>query len=129
MNDLGPRGEEVYKALTEGRDVNAVHMSLALNVARMVDNLDQIESEIPEHSATVRNSQDTETINPLISEHRMITSALSTILAKMGLAELPEIKKRGKNKLDELAERRAERERSRSGGADTPDSIQSGGDN
>ncbi|AAN12654.1 hypothetical protein LITTLEE_8 [Mycobacterium phage LittleE] len=106
---LGARGAEVYQALTENRKMNAAQKVMALNAARLADTLDRIESELAFASTTVINSQGTETINPLISEARMLTGALCTILAKMGIAELPEQSSGEKSVFDQLAARRAER--------------------
>lgn len=124
MEDLNPRGLEVYTALTEGRKLNAAHRAMALNAARLVDALDRMSAEIKVRELTVINSQGTETVAPLIAESRAITSALSQILAKMGFAELPEPKSTEKSVLDELAERRASRARV----ADPENSTQSAGE-
>lgn len=131
LDALTPRAQEVYKALTEGRDVTVVHKAMVLNVARMVDKLDRADEELSGlDSLTVINGQGTETINPLVAEQRMITSALSTILAKMGISELPEAKTQEKSPLDEIAERRAARERERAArDSNTANSLQSAGDN
>ena len=121
---LNDRGDEVYKSLIEGREVSAAHKAMALNAARMVDTLDRIEAEfLLDPRLTVINSQGTESPNPLITEQRMITGALSQILSKLGVAALPEVKKQGKSKRDELAERRDKR-RAGIRGPDTQDSVQ-----
>lgn len=123
---LNDRGREVYAALTGGRDLNAVQKMQALNVARMADQLDRIATEMEINPAlTVVNGQGTTTVNPLIAEARQITSALTTILAKMGISELPEAKGNEKSALDEIAERR----RARSRGAAPEDSLHAAGDN
>ena len=115
---LGERGQEVYKALIEGRDVSAAHKALALNAARMADTLDKIELELSLNpNLTVINSQGTRTVNPLIAEARMITGALSQVLAKMGLAELPEVSSGDRSKVDDLAKRRAQRQAARASNA------------
>ena len=119
MTNLGPRGGEVYAALTEGRDLTAVHRALILNVARMVDKLDQIADELPEDCLTVINEKGTEAAHPLITEQRMIMTALSTILAKMGISELPEAKAQGKSVVDQITERRLARQQSRDSSGDS----------
>jgi hypothetical protein len=58
---------------------------------------------------TTINSQGTETINPVLSELRMVTSALSQVLAKLGVGELPRVRAGEKSIRDQLAERRAKR--------------------
>lgn len=119
---LNQRGREVYLALIEGRDVNAAHKANALSVARMADTLDRIEIELAINpNLTVENSQGTRTVNPLISEARMISGALSTILAKMGISELPERASGEKTVFDQLAARREERQRTANGGSDSAD--------
>lgn len=123
---LKDRGVEVYKALTERRDVSAAHRVMALSAARIADTLDLIELELALNpQLTVENSQGTITVNPLIAEARMLTGALSQILAKMGVSSLPEQESQEKSKLDELAERRAERAAART--SNTTDSLQSDG--
>ena len=107
---LNTRGRETYLALTQGRDINAAQKAMALNAARMTDTLDRIDEELAlRPNLTVINSQGTETVNPLIAEHRMITGALSQILAKMGFSALPDATSGEKSKFDELSERRAQR--------------------
>lgn len=123
---LAERGRGIYDALIKGRDVSAAQKALAINVARMADTLDRIEIELalnPE--LTVVNGQGTRTVNPLITEGRMITGALSTILAKMGISELPEPSSGEKSVFDQLAAKRAERLAAR-GGADPEDLGSSG---
>lgn len=110
IENLEVRGQAVYDALTVGRPVNAVQKMQALNVARMADTLDRIEAELAlDPELTVVNGQGTTTVNPLISEHRQIMSALTTILAKMGISELPEASSGEVSPLDQLAAKRAER--------------------
>ncbi|AGS82307.1 hypothetical protein SEA_EJIMIX_10 [Mycobacterium phage Ejimix] len=115
---LGPRGSEVFEALTDKRSLNAAQRALALNAARLADTLDRIESELAHAPLTVINSQGTETIHPLISEARMLTGALSQILAKMGVSALPEPESKEKRPLDVLAERRAQRQAARASNAE-----------
>ncbi|AEJ92090.1 hypothetical protein OPTIMUS_6 [Mycobacterium phage Optimus] len=115
---LGPRGSEVFEALTDGRPISAAQRALALNAARLADTLDRIESELAHAPLTVINSQGTETIHPLISEARMLTGALSQILAKMGVSALPEPESKEKRPLDVLAERRAQRQAARASNAE-----------
>lgn len=123
---LAERGRDIYEALIKGRDVSAAQKAIVINVARLADTLDRIEIELalnPE--LTVVNGQGTRTVNPLITEHRMITGALSTILAKMGISELPEPSSGEKSVFDQLAAKRAERLAAR-GGADPKDLGSSG---
>lgn len=112
---LTERGQAVYDALIKGRgEVSAAHEAMALNAARMAATLDAIEEELaicPE--LTVINSQGTRTINPLISEARMLTGALAQILSKMGVSALPEREQTEKSRVDQLAERRAQRQSAR----------------
>lgn len=110
IEGLNERGQEIYKALTDNRDITAAHKIMALNAARLADTLDRIDIELALNpNLTVTNGQGTRTVNPLITESRMITGALSQILAKMGISELPDAKSGEKSKFDELAERRATR--------------------
>jgi hypothetical protein len=107
---LAERGRAVYEALIKGRPVDAIHRAQCLNVARMADTLDRIDAEFQlDPRLTVINGQGTETANPLISEHRQLLSAFTTILAKMGISELPEASSGEKSSHDQLAVKRAER--------------------
>ena len=106
--DLGESGREMYEALTKGRQASAAHKIMILNAARMADRLDELTEEIGGRLTTT-NSQGTETINPVISEHRMLCTALTQILAKLGVAELPKVKTGEKTIRDQLAEQRAKR--------------------
>lgn len=109
-DDLGPSGREMYEALVNGRPVTAAHRTMILNASRMADLLDKIELELTLNPGlTVVNSQGTRTINPLISEARMLTGQLSQILSKLGVSELPKVKTGEKTIRDQLAERRAKR--------------------
>ncbi len=118
------RGQSVYDALIKDRPVNAAHKAMALNAARMADTLDRLELAFAaEPHLTVVNGQGTETINPIIAEARQYTSSLMQILAKFGMAELPEAISREKSVFDQLAERRADRLRSANGGSDTANSM------
>ena len=109
MVEFGPAGEELFVALTEGREVSAAHRVLIVNAARLADKCDELSAAVGGR-LTVVNSQGTETINPLISELRMVTSALSQVLGKLGVGELPRVRDGGKSIRDQLAERRAKRE-------------------
>lgn len=109
MDDLGPSGRELYDALVEGREVSAAHRALVLNAARLADKADELSEAVGGRLTTV-NSQGTETINPLISELRMVTGALSQVLAKLGVGELPKVRTGEVSIRDELARRRAARE-------------------
>lgn len=114
---LGANGQNLYDALIDGRDVNAAHKIMALNAARIADMLDNIQQElIACPNLTVINSQGTETANPLITEARQLTSTLSQILSKLGVAALPE-PAQGDSRLDDLARRRAERQAARASNA------------
>jgi len=106
--DLGPSGLDLYESLVGGRVVSAAHRSLVLNAARLADKADQLSAEVGGRLTTV-NSQGTETINPLISELRMVTGALAQVLSKLGVGELPKVRSGEKTIRDQLAERRAER--------------------
>lgn len=108
MFDLGPSGQELFDALVSGREVSAAHRVLALNAARLADKCDELSEAVGGRLTTV-NSQGTETINPLISELRMVTGALSQVLAKLGVGELPKVRSGDKSIRDQLAERRAAR--------------------
>ena len=111
---LAEHGQAVYDALVSGRDVSAAQMAMALNAARTVDTLDKIELELALNPAlTVVNTQGTRTANPLISEARMLRGALSQILSKMGVSALPEREQTEKSRVDQLAERRAQRQANR----------------
>ena len=105
---LGPSGQDLFESLTAGREVSAAHRALILNAARLADKADELTAGVT--SLTVINSQGTETVHPLISELRMVTSALAQVLAKLGVGELPKVRDAGKSIRDQLAERRAQRE-------------------
>ena len=108
--DLGPSGREVFDALVEGREVSAAHRVLALNAARLADKADELTAEVGGRLTTI-NSQGTETINPVVSELRMVTQALAAVLAKLGVGELPKVRAAGEKSIrDQLAERRAQRD-------------------
>jgi len=107
--DLGPSGRELYDALVEGREVSAAHKALVLNAARLADKADELTAEVGGRLTTV-NSQGTETINPVVSELRMVTTALAGVLAKLGVGELPKVRSGEVSIRDELAKRRAARE-------------------
>lgn len=109
MDDLGPSGRELFDALVAGRDVSAAHRALVLNAARLADRADELSAAVGGRLTTV-NSQGTETINPVVSELRMVTAALSQVLAKLGVGELPKVRSGDKSIRDQLAERRAKRE-------------------
>ncbi|MBB3752597.1 hypothetical protein FHT44_005109 [Mycolicibacterium sp. BK634] len=124
MAELGERGQEVYDALTKGREVSGAHKAMALNAARLADTLDRIDTEFAlSPHLTVENGQGTITINPLIAESRQITGSLMQILAKLGVAALPEPKSGEKSARDQLAEKRAKRQADIRGSA-SPDSVQ-----
>lgn len=106
--DLGPSGQEVFRALTAGREVSAAHLALIVNAARLSDKADELSAAVNGRLTTV-NSQGTETINPVVSELRMVTSALAQVLAKLGVGELPRVRGGEKSIRDQLAERRAQR--------------------
>lgn len=108
-HDLGPSGQELFDNLVEGRGVSAAHRLLALNAARLADKADELSAEVGGRLITI-NSQGTETINPLISELRMVTGALAQVLTKLGVGELPKVRSGEKTIRDQLAERRASRE-------------------
>ena len=108
LADLGPSGRDLYEALIDGRGVSAAHRVLVLNAARLADKADELSAEVGGRLTTV-NSQGTETINPVVSELRMVTGALAQVLAKLGVGELPKVRSGEKTIRDQLAERRATR--------------------
>jgi hypothetical protein len=81
---------------------------LALNAARLADKADELSAAVGGRLTTI-NSQGTETINPVLSELRMVTSALSQVLAKLGVGELPKVRSGDRSIRDQLAVRRAAR--------------------
>lgn len=107
--DLGVSGREMFESLVAGRDVSAAHRALIVNACRLADKADELSDAVEGRLITV-NAQGTETINPLISELRMITSALGQVLAKLGVGELPKVRGGEKSIRDQLAERRAKRD-------------------
>lgn len=109
MDDLGPTGRALLDSLVEGREVSAAHRALAVNAARLADKADELSAAVGGRLTTV-NSQGTETINPVISELRMVTGALAQVLAKLGVGELPKVRSGEKSIRDQLAERRARRD-------------------
>lgn len=125
MIGLSEHGQQVYESLIEGREVSAAHKAMALNAARLADVLDRISTEFMANpTLTVINSQGTETANPLITESRMLTASLAQILAKLGVAALPDAKPQEKSRVDELAEQRARR-RAGLRGSDPENTVQS----
>jgi hypothetical protein len=108
VDDLGPSGRELFDGLLDGREVSAAHRALVLNAARLADKADELSMAVGGRLTTI-NSQGTETINPVLSELRMVTSALSQVLAKLGVGELPRVRAGEKSIRDQLAERRAKR--------------------
>lgn len=110
MDGLGPSGAELFEALVSGREVSAAHRTLAVNAARLADKCDELSAAVG-GELTVVNSQGTTTINPLISELRMVTSALAQVLTKLGVGELPKVRAAGEKSIrDQLAERRLKRD-------------------
>lgn len=109
MDDLGPSGRELFEALVAGREVSAAHRALVLNAARLADKADELSAAVGGRLTTV-NSQGTETINPVVSELRMVTGALAQVLAKLGVGQLPKVRPNEVSIRDALAERRARRE-------------------
>lgn len=107
-DDLGPSGRDLYEALIDGRGLSAAHRVLVLNAARLADKADELSAEVGGRLTTV-NSQGTETINPVVSELRMVTGALAQVLSKLGVGELPKVRSGEKTIRDQLAERRAVR--------------------
>jgi len=108
VDDLGPSGRALYDSLVEGNSVSAAHRLLVVNAARLADKADELSSEVGGRLITI-NSQGTETINPLISELRMVTGALAQVLSKLGVGELPKVRSGDKTIRDQLAERRLSR--------------------
>lgn len=106
--ELGVSGRELFDSLSEGRELSGAQRLLVLQAARLADKCDELLGQVDGRLTTV-NSQGTETINPLISEFRMVSGQLSQILGKLGVGELPKVRS-GKSLLDELAERRAQRD-------------------
>lgn len=107
--DLKSAGSELYKSLTEGRTTTAAHRSLILQAARMADRLDALTDEVGDRLTTT-NSQGTETINPLISEHRMISTAMAQIMKALGVQALPEKADGALSLQEQLKKAREERE-------------------
>lgn len=106
--ELGPSGRDLYESLLGGREVSAAHRSLVVNAARLADKADELSEAVGGRLTTI-NSQGTETINPLISELRMVTAGLAAVLSKLGVGELPKVRSGEKTIRDQLAERRAMR--------------------
>lgn len=106
---LGPSGLDIFKALTDGRDVTPGHLVLITNAARLADKADELSAAVNGRLTTV-NSQGTETINPVVSEFRMVSAALAQLLQRLGVGELPRVRSAEKSIRDQLSERRARRE-------------------
>lgn len=104
-------GSELWSSITSGRELDASGRVLLVNACRIADRLDQLDKEIDGRLLSY-NQRGDEVINPLISEHRQQYTTLANILSKMGLGELPKPKD-GESKWDELAKKRAEREKKR----------------
>ena len=109
VDGLGVSGRELFDSLSEGRELSGAQRVLVLQAARLADKCDELLGQVDGRLTTV-NSQGTETINPLISEFRMVSGALSQILAKLGVGELPKVRSGEKSIRDQLAERRARRD-------------------
>ncbi|AOT22861.1 hypothetical protein [Mycobacterium phage MS810] len=108
---LDEAGTTLWTSITADRELDAASRVLLVNACRIADRLDQLDNEIGGRLLSY-NQRGDEVINPLISEHRQQYTALANILGKMGLGELPK-PKTGESKWDELAKRRAEREKRR----------------
>lgn len=92
MSDgLGETGKRLYEAVSDGRKLSVPHEVLLLNACRIADRLDEIDAELPRKGLTVTNDQGTESVNPLIPEQRQQLAQLGSLLARMGIKELPEI--------------------------------------
>ena len=109
MDGLGVSGRELFDSLSEGRELSGAQRLLVLQAARLADKCDELLGQVDGRLTTV-NSQGTETINPLISEFRMVSGQLSQILSKLGVGELPKVRSGEKSIRDQLAERRARRD-------------------
>lgn len=103
---LGSAGFSLFSALTEGRDVSPAHLVLVINAARLADKADELSDAVGGRLTTV-NSQGTETINPVVSEFRMVTAALTQLLQRLGVGELPRVRVAEQSIRDQLAARRA----------------------
>lgn len=105
---LGLNGQALYDSLAANPKITAAHRALILQAARLTDRLDQL----TEHTfaLVVENSQGTRTINPLISEHRMISTALSQLLKSLGVDALPKDVSDQPTVADRIEEQRKKRE-------------------
>lgn len=108
-SDLGPSGRDLFVSLVEGRSVPAAQRVLVLQAARLADKCDELLGAVEGRLTTV-NSLGTESVNPLISEFRMVSGALSQVLSKLGVGELPKVRSGDRSIRDQLAERRARRD-------------------
>ena len=106
--EFGPSGRALYVSLVGDLEVSAAHRALVVNAARLADKADELSEAVGGRLTTI-NSQGTETINPLISELRMVTAGLSALLSKLGVGELPKVRSGEKSIRDQLADRRAKR--------------------
>lgn len=102
-------GRELWVSVSANRALDAPSRVLLLNACRIADRLDALDEEIDGRLISY-NQRGDEVINPLISEHRQQYATLAGIFSKMGLGELPKPAS-GPSKWDELAAKRAEREK------------------
>lgn len=102
-------GRDLWVSVSENRALDAPSRVLLLNACRIADRLDALDEEIDGRLISY-NQRGDEVINPLISEHRQQYATLAGIFSKMGLGELPKPAS-GPSKWDELAAKRAEREK------------------
>lgn len=105
------RGTELWTSVSANRTLDAPSRVLLLNACRIADRLDALDEEIDGRLISY-NQRGDEVINPLISEHRQQYATLAGIFSKMGLGELPKPAS-GPSKWDELAAKRAERDKKR----------------
>ena len=112
---LGEAGTELWNDVTAGRRLTAANKALLLNICRIADRLDELADELAGRDLVVVNHQGTETPNPLLTEHRMQLSTMSQLMQRMGIGELPKVSTKASVR-DQMAEKRAERERKRAAG-------------
>lgn len=106
---LSESGRELWADVADGRKLSVAHQTLLLNVCRIADRLDELADELAGRPLVVVDAKGTETPNPLLTEHRMQFQALSQIMQRLGVKELPSAGAGQKSLKDQLAERRAQR--------------------
>ena len=92
MSKLNDAGQALYDSLIPDDDTATLSArSLALQAARIVDNLERIADELGKtDSLYSTNSRGDEIADPLLAEQRQQTLALRQLFITMGVGQLPQ---------------------------------------